>query len=298
MVVGESRLELLHWLNVLLQLDYVKVEQCGTGAAFCQLMDSIYGGVPLGKVNFSQNLSEYDALNNMKVLQASFNKNGINKNIQVERLIKCRLQDNLELLQWFRHHWLDHQNVEMEYDAVSRRKGVVSSSTSTSGSVSNSRRTTLGGSSSTSQSRGTYGGLRGPSASSTPASGTMTKRRVVSALLPTSQHSSSSQRTSTKLSDLEQQLIQKNDEIDRLMKDVETCQVAAESLKTERNFYFNKLRELEILTKNIQVQYSRDDAVAQQVKDMSVLDVVEQVQEILYMTEKGFEVQENDAASF
>lgn len=290
MVVGESRLELLHWLNVTLQLDYVKVEQCGTGAAYCQLMDSIYGGVPLGKVNFNQNLPEYDALNNMKVLQAAFNKHGINKNIQVERLVKCRLQDNLELLQWFRRHWLDHQNEEMEYDALSRRKGAAAASST--------RRTTFGGSSSTSQTRASYGGLRGPSASSTPASATMAKRRVASSLLPTGYHSTSSQKEFSKVGDLEQQLIGKSEEVERLTKDIETCQVVAESLKTERNFYFNKLRELEILTKNIQLQYSRDDAVAQQVKDMSVLDVVEQVQEILYMTEKGFEVQETDSASF
>lgn len=91
--------------------------------------------------------------------------------------------------------------------------------------------------------------------------------------------------------------MEKSEEISRLTENVETCQVLAESLRTERNFYFNKLRELEILTKNIQLQYSRDDAIAQQVKDMSVVDVVEQVQEILYMTEAGFEVQD-DAASF
>jgi RP/EB family microtubule-associated protein len=35
--------ELLAWLNELLQLSYTKVEQCGTGAAYCQIMDSIFG---------------------------------------------------------------------------------------------------------------------------------------------------------------------------------------------------------------------------------------------------------------
>ena len=41
--MGESRTELLAWLNDLLQLNYTKVEQCGTGGAYCQIMDSIYG---------------------------------------------------------------------------------------------------------------------------------------------------------------------------------------------------------------------------------------------------------------
>lgn len=290
MVVGESRLELLLWLNHLLQLDYVKVEQCGTGAAYCQLMDVLYGGVPLSKVNFHQNISEYEALNNMKVLQASFNKNGINKNIQVERLVKCRLQDNLELLQWFRRHWSDHQNDELDYDAVARRKGA--------GLVTSSRRTTLGGQASA-QSKHIDSGLRG--ASSVRGSNILPKRRVASSLLPTGYHASASNSNSTNPSseeNLKQQLVERNEEVTRLMKDMETCQSMAESLQTERNFYFNKLRELEILTKNIQLQYTRDDAVAQQVKDMSVLDLVDQVQEILYMTEKGFEIQDSDAASF
>ena len=40
---GESRQELLAWLNDLLQLNYAKIEQVGTGAALCQIFDSIYG---------------------------------------------------------------------------------------------------------------------------------------------------------------------------------------------------------------------------------------------------------------
>lgn len=43
--MGESRTELLAWLNDLLQLGYTKIEQCGTGAAHCQIMDSIFKDV-------------------------------------------------------------------------------------------------------------------------------------------------------------------------------------------------------------------------------------------------------------
>ena len=41
--MGESRSELVAWVNDLLQINYTKIEQCGTGAAYCQIMDSIYG---------------------------------------------------------------------------------------------------------------------------------------------------------------------------------------------------------------------------------------------------------------
>lgn len=41
--MGESRTELIAWLNDLLQINYTKVEQCGTGGAYCQVMDSVFG---------------------------------------------------------------------------------------------------------------------------------------------------------------------------------------------------------------------------------------------------------------
>lgn len=40
---NESRSDLLHWLNDLLQLNLTKIEMVGTGAVLCQVMDSIYG---------------------------------------------------------------------------------------------------------------------------------------------------------------------------------------------------------------------------------------------------------------
>jgi microtubule-associated protein, RP/EB family len=44
--MGESRTELIAWLNDLLQVNYTKVEQCGTGGAYCQIMDSVFGQYP------------------------------------------------------------------------------------------------------------------------------------------------------------------------------------------------------------------------------------------------------------
>lgn len=41
---GESRGELLQWLNSLLHLGVSRIEQCGTGAIYCQIMDSLYCG--------------------------------------------------------------------------------------------------------------------------------------------------------------------------------------------------------------------------------------------------------------
>lgn len=51
--MGESRTELLQWINDLLQLNYTKIEQCGSGAVPCQILDTIYGDVQMSKVKFN-----------------------------------------------------------------------------------------------------------------------------------------------------------------------------------------------------------------------------------------------------
>jgi hypothetical protein len=49
-----SRMELVAWVNDLLQISYTKIEQCGAGGAYCQIIDSIYCeyGVMLARVRF------------------------------------------------------------------------------------------------------------------------------------------------------------------------------------------------------------------------------------------------------
>jgi hypothetical protein len=43
MMAAASRTDLLSWLNDLLQINYTKIEQCGTGGAYCQILDTVYG---------------------------------------------------------------------------------------------------------------------------------------------------------------------------------------------------------------------------------------------------------------
>lgn len=45
---------LLDWLNDFYHFNYTKIEECASGAALCQILDSLYPGtVPLAKVNFN-----------------------------------------------------------------------------------------------------------------------------------------------------------------------------------------------------------------------------------------------------
>lgn len=263
MVVGESRTELLQWLNTLLDLQYTKVENCGSGAAYCQLMDCIFGGIPLQKVKFNTT-NEYDYRNNMKILQASFNKNGITKSIDTERLIKCRLQDNLELLQWFKKTWTDRKDVNDGYDARHMRNDdrpripKVSTARPTTRRVSDRQVSSERSSATTS---------RQVSSSGSANSGTITK--------------------------LNKELEDSNNQIHNLQEELQEYKVLVDSLETERNFYFNKLREIEILTQNIldnndeSSEFQSD--LNSQISKLSVVDFTKQIQSILYTTEEGFD---------
>lgn len=55
-----SRAEIIQWINGVLDANYTKVEQCGTGAVYCQLLDSIYRAFSLFQKRTSSFLQIYD----------------------------------------------------------------------------------------------------------------------------------------------------------------------------------------------------------------------------------------------
>lgn len=60
-------------------------------------------------------------MNNFKVLQQGFSKLAIAKNVEIEKLIKCRYQDNLEFLQWFKKIFDNSGVTGKDYNAILRR---------------------------------------------------------------------------------------------------------------------------------------------------------------------------------
>jgi len=244
--MGESRTELLQWLNELLQINYTKIEQCGTGAAYCQIIDSIYGDVPMTRVKFAAK-HEYESLANYKIMQTTFKTKKIDKMIPVDKLVKCKMQDNLEFLQYLKRFW-DQNYAGQQYDAVARRKGQAADVPSTINPIgaASKRLSPTGGARAGS-------GLSGAGASRarTPGGG-------------------------AKISQTNMELLAAQNSIAEM-----TGQM--EGLEKERDFYFAKLRDIEIL---VQTEMESPERVGDPKVDL----VLAEIQKILYSTEDGFEV--------
>ncbi|CAG8729750.1 6656_t:CDS:2, partial [Acaulospora colombiana] len=259
--MGESRTELLQWLNELLDINYTKVEQCGTGAAYCQILDSIFGDVPMARVKFAAK-HEYESLQNYKIMQNFFKAKKIDKNasvaalflphemaadlhtqtIPVDKLVKCKMQDNLEFLQWIKRYW--DQNYSGEpYNAAARRKGQAGDPPATIAPVGPGR--SSGGTPSGSAPRG-----------KTPVGG--------------------------------QRVTQTNVELLAMQTQVQELTTTMEGLEKERDFYFAKVCT--------QTSCSPISNVVAQLRDIEILvqqefdagkddEVLKEIQKILYSTE-------------
>lgn len=240
-----SRTELLAWLNELLQLNYTKVEQCGTGGAYCQIMDSVYGDVQMAKVKMNAK-HEYEFLANFKVLQLVFKTKKIDKPIPVDSLVKCKMQDNLEFLQWIKRFWEANYSGQ-PYDAVGRRRGAPTDTPTTIAPL----RAGPGLTASTT--------ARGPAGRKTPLGGARAG-------------SASGGVSAEQLAAAQNQ--------------VREMSAHLEGLEKERDFYFAKLRDIEILVQQ-QLEVLEGEG-----KDDHTL---REIQKILYSTEEGFEVPEQAA---
>ncbi|NP_001281139.1 microtubule-associated protein RP/EB family member 1 [Cynoglossus semilaevis] len=117
-----SRHDMLVWINEALQMNLTKIEMLCSGAAYCQFMDMLFtNSVPLKKVKFGAKL-EHEYIHNFKLLQVSFKKMGVDKIIPVDKLVKGKFQDNFEFVQWFKK-FFDANYDGKEYDPVEARQG-------------------------------------------------------------------------------------------------------------------------------------------------------------------------------
>mmetsp|Transcript_168397 Transcript_168397/g.541017 ORF Transcript_168397/g.541017 Transcript_168397/m.541017 type:complete len:285 (+) Transcript_168397:107-961(+) len=265
-----SRSELLAWANNLLKLNLSKVEQCANGAVYCQVIDACHPGmVQMKKVNWSAR-DEHQCIPNFKVLQQTFDKVGIQRHIEVDKLVRGKYQDNLEMLQWIKtYHERTFQGGE--YEPTSRRfADNLPEWARGAGGEANSRPSSSAGTgSAAAPRREVSGGGRSPP-SSRPASGAGTRGPVAGGGGVASSGPSGTAG-------------QMREEGERLRDEVVDLKITVDGLETERDFYFQKLRDIEILC---QAMEARPDP------SMTVATFVDSVQRILYAKDDDEEDEE------
>ncbi|XP_058772817.1 microtubule-associated protein RP/EB family member 1C [Vicia villosa] len=220
--VGRS--EILYWINSLLQLNLTKVEEACSGAVHCQLLDAAHPGiVPMHKVNFDAK-SEYEMIQNYKVLQDVFNKLKITKHIEVSKLVKGRPLDNLEFMQWMKRY-CDSVNSGQDYYNPSERREVCKGAREVGRRSAHSQPSTKGGST---------------TAAHRPQSSHNARRNDVPAANHPATHGAvRASRPSAPAA--------ANPAYDQQVQQITELKLSIDSLEKERDFYFAKLRDIEIL---------------------------------------------------
>lgn len=92
-----GRKELLDFFNDLLDLNLGKIEETATGAVACQIADLLFpGSIPMSRVNWGAR-SDYEFVQNYKLLQIAFTKHQVQRYVDVNKLIRAKYQDNVSV---------------------------------------------------------------------------------------------------------------------------------------------------------------------------------------------------------
>lgn len=216
------------------------------GSAYCQFMDMLFPGcVQLKKVKFMTKL-EHEYIQNFKVLQASFKKMGVDKIVPVDKLIKGRFQDNFEFIQWFKK-FFDANYQGGEYDAMGARGNVE-----------------VGGQ--PPMKAATNGASRMPARSQAPRA-RPTGPPAMANRPPNRSVGGGNSAINAQIEDLSNQLME--------------SKLTIEGLEKERDFYFTKLRDIEVLAQ----EHENDGG-----------EFVTRALQVLYATEDGFAVPDDEGA--
>jgi len=247
-----SRQELVQWVNETLDLNVKKVEHLCTGAVYCQFMHMMFGGkIRIKRVKWDSKM-EHDYIQNFKILQEAFKKTGCDKTIPVERLVKGRFQDNFEFVQWFKKFY-DANYHGQSYDPSASRDGawLAIAGGPPSGELPNSK----------------------PSSARQPKKINSARSEQKPATSSTVEQRGSSSSSSVEVELLKKKLKKMKVTFD---KQEEEYQETLNSIMKERDFYFSKLRNIEVVCQ---------EAVESNEANQYTKDTCNNILEILYATE-------------
>ncbi|XP_066600713.1 microtubule-associated protein RP/EB family member 1 isoform X1 [Prorops nasuta] len=261
-----SRHDMLAWVNGCLQSSFTKIEELCTGAAYCQFMDMLFpGSVPLKRVKFKTNL-EHEYIQNFKILQGGFKKMNVDKIVPIDRLVKGRFQDNFEFLQWFKKFFDANYSGVDTYDALAIRGGEQMGS----GGANAARASTVKRSSPRETIATNIAGRAGQIAqqvsSQVPTKVTELK------LLEKNINKVQPYRPATKTGNV----VSRGDtgKLEELSSQIMELKMSVEGLEKERDFYFGKLRDIEV--------------ICQDCDNDKPLPIVQKILDVLYATADGF----------
>ncbi|XP_014489177.1 PREDICTED: microtubule-associated protein RP/EB family member 1 isoform X1 [Dinoponera quadriceps] len=254
-----SRHDMLAWVNDCLQSSFTKIEELCTGAVYCQFMDMLFpGSVPLKRVKFKTNL-EHEYIQNFKILQGGFKKMNVDKIVPIDRLVKGRFQDNFEFLQWFKKFFDANYSGAEPYDALAMRGGEpMGSGGNNAPRGSNVKRTSPRETVTTKSAAPRTGEGHPSSVRADSANALVNKAQPYRA--PPKNTAVGSRGDTGKIEELSAQLVE--------------LKMSVEGLEKERDFYFGKLRDIEVM--------------CQDCDNGDPPPIVQKILEVLYATEDGF----------
>lgn len=205
---------------------------------------------------------EYEYQENYRILQNAITKHNVDRFIDPPRMMKCRFQDNFEFTNWLKQHW-ETYSTGQPYDALARRQGKPMGAAATNRPISSAS-----GSQRSTSSTGAYrtgtgrpnvvraGGVVGAGGRGVGGGAVRPGSRTMA-----SGGGGASQ--------------QRAQELARQLADAKAL---IETAEKERDFYFGKLREIEVY-----IQQADFDAGSQ------AENLAKYIQNILYSTEDGAE---------
>lgn len=258
-----SRHDILAWVNDSLQANYGKIEELCAGSAYCQFMDMMFPGCLVAKrIKYNTKL-EHEYISNFKLLQGSFKKCEIDKIIPVEKLVKGRFQDNFEFVQWFKK-FFDANYDGAEYDPVAARGGEP-----------------LGAGGAPRKAMARVPAPRAPAARAPPKAAAAPAAKPVGKAAPRPAASSTNARSAIGARSPAGKAGGDGSQakVDELTAQLSEMKLTVDGLEKERDFYFSKLRDIEVLC---------------QEHDSEDLQVLKSIMDILYATEDGFAPPEDE----
>ena len=214
-------------------------------------------------------------MNNYKLLQAAFNKNNVQRHVDVNKLIRAKYQDNLEFCQWLKAFY-DQSGASPSdgYDAKAvRAKGKGGKKYNDSMDKGGAG----GAKSKVSSSARTTRPVTVPRTTKTkpqPARSTAVTKKPLKPNSSENKRNDTTDRASSLAASAQAdaQLLKKNVELENKVRELETT---ITEIEKERDFYFGKLRNVELM---LQVKQDKN------YEECEIQSVVDNIFKVLYAT--------------